>query len=287
MTRMLLLLLSLSAAAAHAAAPSKLQVDVFTASPGGFLATSTIISGEKEAIVVDAQFSLAEAHRLAARVLESGKTLKAIYITHAHPDHFFGLEVLKAQFPKASVLASREVIDEMKKISAAKHAYWKPIFGDNLTSKPTFPKVFTGSALELEGNRLELIDIQGAESDAATAVWIPSNRTLIAGDLVYERVHTWLADATSRQRRDGWLQDLAKLKALKPAVVVAGHRGSGATGSPDVLDTQAQYLRDFSTAVDSSSSAADLVRVMTAKYPAFELPIVLDVSSQAVFADRS
>lgn len=287
MIRILATILTLFAVTASAEQPSKLKVDVFTASPGGFLATSTIVSGEKEAILIDAQFTLAEAHRLAARVLESGKTLKAIYITHAHPDHFFGLEVLKAQFPRARILASKQVIREMKAITAAKHGYWKPIFGDNLTRSPLFPVAFDGTALELEGNRLELIAIEGAESDAATVVWIPSVKTVVAGDLVYEGVHAWLADAATPARREAWLENLAKLKALNPTLVVAGHRGSSANGAPSVLDDQAQYLRDFSAAVKASTSAADVVKIVSDKHPRLELPIVLDVASKAAFPDKS
>src|SRR3954467_14998454 len=92
---------SLVSSFAFAAEP--LKVEVFTASPDAFLVTSSLITGEKDAVLVDAQFTLSEAHRLAAKVLESRKTLKTIVITHAHPDHWFGVEVLKAQFPEAEL----------------------------------------------------------------------------------------------------------------------------------------------------------------------------------------
>jgi len=45
-------------------------------------------------MLVDAQFTLANAHRLVAEIIETGLDLKRIFITHLHPDHFLGLEVI-------------------------------------------------------------------------------------------------------------------------------------------------------------------------------------------------
>ena len=77
------------------------------ASPGGFLVDSTLVAGDKEAILIDGQFTLADAHRLVAMILESKKTLTTVYVTHSHPDHYFGLDVIKQAFPKAKLVARR------------------------------------------------------------------------------------------------------------------------------------------------------------------------------------
>src|SRR4051794_5898747 len=68
---------------ASALAVSAPKIEVFTAGAAGFHATSTLIEGEKDAVLVDAQFTRSEAHRLAAQILESGKRLKTVFITHA------------------------------------------------------------------------------------------------------------------------------------------------------------------------------------------------------------
>lgn len=149
-----------------AAAP--LQLEAINAGPNGFLVTSTLITGEKEAVLVDAQMTLFDAHRLAAKVLESGKTLTTIFISHAHPDHYFGLEVLKATFPNAKLLAAPKVVDEAKATGAAKLAYWKPMIGANLASAVVIPSVFNEKSFELDGQKIELITIDQGESDAAT-----------------------------------------------------------------------------------------------------------------------
>ncbi|MFY0524150.1 MBL fold metallo-hydrolase [Archangium gephyra] len=205
------------AATAQAAAP--LKTEVVTASPAGFLVTSTLITGEKEAVLVDAQFTLSEAHRLVAKVLESGKTLKTILITHGHPDHYFGLEVVRAAFPQAKVVATPAVIKEMKAHAPAQLAQWKPMYGSNLTSKPVFPSALTADALELEGQRLELINVNGGESEAGTAVWIPSTQTLIASDAAYQQVHAYLVGVDAA-RRAQWLKNIEQLDKRGATTVI-------------------------------------------------------------------
>ncbi len=71
----------------------------------GYDVNSTMVIGEKDILLIDPQFSLSEAHKLAAEILESKKHLATIYATHPHPDHLFGLAVLKQAFPDVKVVA--------------------------------------------------------------------------------------------------------------------------------------------------------------------------------------
>src|SRR5215475_2357081 len=92
--------------AALANAQTKLQIKVHTgAGQTGYDVNSTMISGEKDMLVIDPQFSLSEAHRLASEILESKKNLAVVYTTHPHPDHLFGLAALKQAFPSAKIVA--------------------------------------------------------------------------------------------------------------------------------------------------------------------------------------
>jgi glyoxylase-like metal-dependent hydrolase (beta-lactamase superfamily II) len=273
-----LAVLSLAVAATAFAAP--LKVEVFTAGPDGFLVTSTLVSGEKDAVLIDAQFTLSEAHRLAAKLLESRKNLKTIFITHAHPDHFFGVEVLKAAFPAAEVITTPAALEEMKVLAPAKLAQWKPMFGANLTSAPVLPKAFAGDHLELEGQRLELVALPAGESEAATVVWIPSVKTAIVGDLAYNNVHVWLADADA-SRREAWLKNLARVKALGPAVVVAGHEVPDAKRTVAVLDDTAAYIKDFNAVLTSSKTAEEVEKKMLAKHGKRQLAVILNIAAKA------
>src|ERR1700674_6015198 len=109
------ILIASVALAATAGAQSKLTLKVHHgAGVNGYDVNSTMISGEKDMLVIDPQFSLSEAHRLAAEILESKKNLTTIYVTHPHPDHLFGLAVLKQAFPQAKILALPATVNAAK-----------------------------------------------------------------------------------------------------------------------------------------------------------------------------
>lgn len=260
------------AAQAHAA---PLKLDVYTGSPAGFQVTSTLIQGEKDAILVDAQFTVADAHRLTAMIVESGKNLKQVFVTHAHPDHFFGLEVVLKQFPKAEVIARPDVVAEIKKISPGKMAYWKPLYGNNLASKYVVPKAFKGAKLTLEGKEIQLIDLGPGESEAATVVYVPELKAVVTGDLAYEGVHMWLAEG----RPDEWLTNLASLQQGREIErVVAGHRVQAATEQKQILADNAAYIDEFKAIKAASKTPEEAYKAMTAKYPNLELPIIADIA---------
>lgn len=267
----------------QAAAP--LKTEVFTAAPEGFRVTSTLITGEQDAVLVDSQFTLAEAHRLVAKILESKKTLKTILITHGHPDHYFGLEVVRAAFPQARILATPAVIAEIKALAPKQLAQWKPLFGANLTSEPVIPSPLAADHLELEGQRLELIGLNPGESEAATAVWIPSTRTLIAGDTAYQQVHAYLVNADATWRAQ-WLKNIEQLDKRGATTVIPGHRAEKAAPGSTALRETAAYIRDFEASLAAANDVDGVKRPVLAKYSAFELPIILDFSAQAALAGK-
>jgi glyoxylase-like metal-dependent hydrolase (beta-lactamase superfamily II) len=274
--------LAASAPAAHA---GPLEVKVYTASPGGFLVDSTIVMGDKDAVVIDAQFTLADAHRLVAEILESKKNLTTVYITHAHPDHYFGLEVIHAAFPKAKLVALPATVAEIKKTWQGKVKQWGPLYGAQITTQPTIPTALAGTTIELEGQKLEVHGgVQGDEADNSY-VWIPSIKTVVAGDIVYRGVHAWTAETKADQRK-AWVKTLDELAALKPAVVVPGHKDPKLDNAPAGIDQTKQYLEAFETAVTSSKNAADVEQKVKAKYKDLQLDVILHFGAGAQFATK-
>src|ERR1041384_8528941 len=126
-------LLSAFALAGVAMAQAKLQLKVHHG-PGqtGYDVNSTIISGEKDMLVIDPQFSLSEAHRLAAEILESKKNLVTIYVTHPHPDHLFGLAVLHQAFPSARIVALPATVNAAKTGWPGRQMFWLPTNVNNI-----------------------------------------------------------------------------------------------------------------------------------------------------------
>ena len=128
---------------AHAK-PNALSIQTHMAGDAGFDVNSHLILGKTQAFLVDAQFTRSEAGRVITKIHTSGRRLNTIFITHAHPDHYLGLELLKKEFPGVRILARSTVVAEMKKTAPGKIAYWKEYYKDNLADQFVEPTVFDG-----------------------------------------------------------------------------------------------------------------------------------------------
>jgi glyoxylase-like metal-dependent hydrolase (beta-lactamase superfamily II) len=292
MTKLLLVPAILLAVACHettgaspagGAATAPLSVRTYTSSEASNLVTSTLILGDADAILIDAQFIDSEARNLVALIQSSGRRLTTVYVTHAHPDHHFGLAVLVAAFPDVKVLAHPRVAAEMKSTWQAKHDYWKTVYGADLTDVEVDATPYDAPALTLEGREVRLVGPAEGDLPDEVAVFVPSIATLITGDTAYDGTHVWLAD-TARPQWDAWIANLRALQALDPTVVVAGHRDPSHAGDPRVLASTLAYIQDFEAAVLAGSSDADVVATMKSRYPSLALPAILELSAKAAFS---
>ena len=158
---------------AHAAA-ADLTLDAYNPGETAMMpVTSVLVSGDKDAILVDAQFGNTQAEQLVQKIRASGKRLTTIYISHGDPDYYFGLDTLTAAFPQAKVVAPQPVVDHIKATVEHKLAFWGPKLGADKPAKAVIPQVLEGHSLTLEGKQLEVIGLDGAQPDR-TFVWIPS-----------------------------------------------------------------------------------------------------------------
>jgi glyoxylase-like metal-dependent hydrolase (beta-lactamase superfamily II) len=275
-------LAALAALAPAARAETKLSVEVVTASPQGFLVNSALVTGDKDVVLIDGQLTLADAHRLVGAILDSKKNLTTVYVTHWHPDHYFGLVVVKQAFPKVKIVAQPATVAEIKKTWQAKVKQWAPMFGDNLTSKPLVPAPLAGNTITLEGQTLEIHGPVQGDATTNSYVWIPSIKAVVTGDIVYQGVFPWTAETTPETRK-AWLKTLDELTALNPAIVVAGHKDPKLKDDMSGISATRSYLTDFDVAVASSKSAEELEGKMKAKYPKLQLDIVLHIGAGAAF----
>lgn len=271
------------AAAAYASASHGADVTVFTGNEAGFHATSTLISGKTDAVLVDAQFTRSEARRLAETIKRSGKKLTTVLITHAHPDHHFGLEVILKEFPTAKAVTLPEVITELKAISPGKLGYWKGIYKDDLADAFTVPEALAKPEITLEGETLKIVTLKDGESEAAGVVYVPSAKTLIAGDVIFNGVHLWLAEG----RPDSWLANLKKLKDVGPIDrIVAGHQMADAKTGAELIAVNEAYIKDFQTVLaDAKAMKAKpeaAIAKMKAKYPQYALPVIAEIAFQTL-----
>ena len=228
--------------------------------------SATLIYGERDAVLVDTFMTVEQCSGLADAIVASGKTLKAIYVTHGHPDHFFGLKILQDRFPNAQALATREVVAKMRLQIAPEK------LDDRRKQFPNLPDVISianpleGNEIDLEGNKLVVVRVGHTDTDDTTCLHVPSIGLVVAGDVVYNGVHSFLSESNG-QTRSEWIAALDKIDSLKPSAVVAGHKIPSNDDSPRNVEETRQYIRDFIRLNDATKTALELYDKMLELYP--------------------
>src|SRR5688572_8341656 len=261
---------------ATTSAQSKFTLEVHTGrGQVGYDVNSTMIIGERDILLIDPQFSLSEAHKLAARILESRKRLTTIYSTHAHPDHLFGLAVLKQAFPEAKIVALPATVSGAKTGWPARQKFWFPVYGNNIPGPdPVLPEELATPVLTLEGEEFPITGgVQGSDGPGNSFVWVPSLKAVITGDIVFDRVYFGVPRA---EARDNWLKTINQITALKPAVVIPGHEGPGATRDMRSIDFMKKYIADWDVNVARSKTAADMRAKVLEQYPGLGMEFTLN-----------
>jgi glyoxylase-like metal-dependent hydrolase (beta-lactamase superfamily II) len=249
---------------AHAAQP--LSVKVYNAGATSFNVDSTLVYGEKEAMVIDAGFTRADAMRIAANVLDSGKQLTTIYVSQADPDYYFGVETLKEFFPQADVVSTPAVLEKLNAKLAGKVAFWGPKMGANAPRKPVVPRALDGNTLTLEGQTIEIRGTQGPLAHRPYA-WIPSIKAIVGNIGVFGNMHVWTADTQTPAQRAAWLAQLDEMAALKPELVIPGHMKAGTAVDASAISFTKGYLQTFEKNLAANRTSAALIGAMKQSYP--------------------
>lgn len=270
------LLSTLALLAVSAAAQQKLQLKVHHGvGQTGYDVNSTMISGQKDMLVIDPQFSLSEAHKLVAEILESKKNLVSIYVTHPHPDHLFGLAVLKQAFPEAKILALPTTVAGTKTGWPARQRFWLPTYGNNIPGPdPVVPEELTVPYLTLEGEQFPVTGpVPGSDGAGNSFVFVPSLKAVITGDIVFD--HVYFGVPRDKARED-WAKTIDQILALKPEIVVPGHEGPRATRNLASIEFMRKYIADWDKNVARSKTAADMRANVLKQYPGLGMDFTLN-----------
>jgi glyoxylase-like metal-dependent hydrolase (beta-lactamase superfamily II) len=279
-------LLASVALATAISAQAKLTLKVHTgAGVNGYDVNSTMISGEKDMLVIDPQFSLSEAHRLAAEILESKKNLATIYVTHPHPDHLFGLAVLHQAFPNAKIVALAATVNGAKTGWPARQKFWFPTYGNNIPGPdPVLPEELSSPVLTLEGEQFPITGGVQGDGPGNSFVYIPSLQAVVAGDTVFDRVYFGVP---KDKAREDWMKTLDQISALKPAIVIPGHQGPGAKNDMSAIAFMKKYIADWDANVAKSKNAAEMKANVIKQYPGLGMEFTLNDRVAAFFPDAS
>ncbi|WP_312395090.1 MBL fold metallo-hydrolase [Chryseobacterium sp.] len=241
-----------------------LKIEVFN--PGSkaiFPITSTIVYGDKDAMLVDAQFEKQYAEALVKEIKATGKNLKTVFISHSDPDFYFGLDVIKKAFPNVKIISTAQTAYLISRSKDGKLAVWGPKLKNDAPSEIIIPEAVS-EIPDLEGNKIEIKD--NIDDPAHSFLWIPSIKTILGGISVTVESHIWMADTQNKAAIDQWIAKIDAMKELNPQQVVPSHYAK-LDLSPKSLNLVKNYLENFKKAVTEYKTSDAIVNYMVKQYP--------------------
>jgi glyoxylase-like metal-dependent hydrolase (beta-lactamase superfamily II) len=257
------------------------SIKVFTSPDDQFWTNSVIIEGANEVMLVDAQLTKTSAERVLQQIEETKKPLSIIYITHEHADHFLALEVFREAYPRVRIIANSAVVDRINKVYQDKIDKWKNILGSGAASHTVAIEKFDGDSIKFEGSEIEVLKNVQGDTDQNTMLWIPGQRILIAGDVLFNDMHVYTAETDSNARAK-WLNSLKEIKELKPSVVIPGHSKVGASlDASTAVDFTDNYLLAFEEELQKAKDPDSLINTMRERFPSAGLVLAIERGANA------
>jgi glyoxylase-like metal-dependent hydrolase (beta-lactamase superfamily II) len=246
---------------------NSLATKVFFSDEKGFEVASVIVMGKTDALLIDAQWTLSNAHRVVAEILETGRHLKTIYVTHAHPDHYFGLGPIADAFPEARVTALPSVARTINNQFFGKIEHWEQTIGvTNTPRKEVDIEPLADNYLELEGHRIEILPEIMGDLKYNTVVWIPSIKTLYGSDVLFNQAHPFTCEVTAEERRQ-WFKDIEHLEKMGAEVVIPGHQKPGMPFDSGSYSFMKDYLTATEEELAKTEDIAGFYYAMVTRFP--------------------
>jgi glyoxylase-like metal-dependent hydrolase (beta-lactamase superfamily II) len=185
---------------------------------------------------------LSDARVVRERVEQLGRPLAAFIYTHPHPDHVNGGTEIRGSLD-VPIYATPDTDRISRNIDGPKREFWTPVYHDDYPPTTTFATVLVkdGTSITVAGIPFDVHDIGPGECETAS-LWISGDSAFV-GDLVYSHAHPWLFEA----RTETWLGQLARVRPLLAGKTL--YVGHGATGTVELLDAQAEYIRTYQKVV--------------------------------------
>lgn len=188
-----------------------------------FISNAAFIVTPAGVVVIDALGSPALAERLVAEIRKvTSKPITHVIVTHYHADHIYGLQIFKAL--GARIVAHREAREYLNSDTArlrleASRQELAPWVNEDTHLVSADEWIDGSKTLTIGGTELRLINVGPSHTPEDLVIYMPKEKVLFAGDLVFRSRIPYVGQADSRH----WIEALKTLLTFDAQIIVPGH----------------------------------------------------------------
>ncbi len=272
---------------------TSVTVHTYTAAESGLWVNSYLLETETEVVLIDTSLLNSDIAALKARLAALRKPLAAVFVTHAHPDHFNGVHELVGA-TDIPVYATAGVAKVIREVAGAKRAQWGPVYGDEWPAVTAYPSVELADrdTVTVGGVTVTVRELGPGESHADSYLLAASEQgkpAAFVGDVAFHGTHPYVNDGHTAS----WLATLDTISA-ELADMPLVYPGHGAPTGPGVFAEQRRYLLYYREVVRrlaggapalSEQAKAELDATMQAFLPSAPLTWMINLGADAVAAE--
>jgi glyoxylase-like metal-dependent hydrolase (beta-lactamase superfamily II) len=246
---------------------------------------STLIYGSRDAVLTDPPMTTDQAGALGDWIAGKGRNLTDIFVTHGHGDHWFAAGPLAERFG-ARVVATAGTIAQMHANVAMRPLLWDKVFA-GIPATPVTAVTVPDNRFALEGHELVIVEVGHTDTDDTSVLHVPDLELVVAGDVIYNGAHMYLAQSVAVGGFEPWREAIDKVEALEPRHIVTGHPNHRLDDdAPRTIAETRQYLDDAEELLRTESTAVDFFNAKIERYPNHIGRTVLWVSASALYGVR-
>jgi hypothetical protein len=227
---------------------------------------STLIYGREDAVLTDPPLTTEQARLLGDWVAAKGRNLTDIFVTHGHGDHWFSAGLLAERFG-ARVVASPGTIAQMHANVAQRPFLWDKVYTGLIPDTPVTAVPVPDNRFALEGHELVIVDVGSTDSADTSVLHVPDLGLVIAGDVIYNGVHMYLAQRASSEASGRGATRSTRSRPSSPGTSSPVTRTRSSTTTPTADRGDRQYLDDADELLLTAKTAVDFFDAKLERYP--------------------
>ncbi|WP_345301007.1 MBL fold metallo-hydrolase, partial [Gordonia humi] len=221
-----------------------------------------------------------EPDKLVEWILGKEVTLRYIYLSHGHFDHWISAGYIAGHFPGVQIISAPEVKADIESQRANGESFrdqWAVLFQEPIPPAETFGfEVLTPerNIVRVGDYEFSIHSVGHSDGDDTTVLHVAPLNLVVAGDVVYNNVHQMFAEAPGGGFA-AWRSAIDLVESLEPEIIIAGHRDySRSDEAGKLLAETRDYLGVAERVLATENTREGIFRAMTEAFPGRLNPFV-------------